>query len=173
MATEILRPNAAGDETALYPNGDTYDWQCVDEASPDDDTTWVCPQTIAGFPRDLYNLPASSIPVENVINFIKIYFRCIRVRDPGYAKPVLKSDSTVTEGTPVALTTGWITYSEQWNTNPAGGDWEVADINALQIGIALDSREAYYGSKCTQVYVEIDHSIPPPVVGRSLGFIIG
>ncbi len=41
MAIETLRPNAAGDETQFAPYGAANNWQCVDEASADDDTTYV------------------------------------------------------------------------------------------------------------------------------------
>ena len=40
MATEILRPNAAGDETNLYiqlPNEGEH-WDKVDEVTPDENT---------------------------------------------------------------------------------------------------------------------------------------
>lgn len=148
MATEILRPNAAGDETDCVPSGATNNWECVDEETADDDSTFV--YCITPYDRDLYNLPASS--GSGTINFIKIYFRCYRGGTGGYANPVLKSDSTVTEGTQVSLVSTWTTYSEQWDTNPADGEaWEWSDIDDLQIGIGL------YRGKCTQVYVEVDY----------------
>ena len=163
---ETLRPNAAGDECNIEgedgcsacPNH--YD--CVDEVEADDATTIVL-TLAATYQRDLYNLPASS--GSGTINFIKIYFRC---RGPdAKARPALKSNSIVTDGTEIATNGGYTTYSQQWNTNPAtsqpwGSDWSV--IDALQIGVSLKQPVYKSGSvKCTQVYVEVDYTpIAPP-----------
>jgi len=77
----------------------------------------------------------------------------------------LKSNSTVTDGTEIELTSSFTEYSEQWNNNPADSQaWEKADINNLQIGVALKAISGYYGY-CTQVYVEIDYS--PAVTEKS------
>jgi hypothetical protein len=162
MATEILRPYAAGDETSISNQSPTSGehWDKVDEETPDENSTYVYPYSVpSGYQRDLYNLPASSIPDGATINFIKIYFR-VRVYladKSAYAKPSLKSNSTVTDGTEIHITSNiWTTYSEQWNTNPADGEaWEKADIDALQIGISLknDTHRVF----CTQVYVEVDY----------------
>jgi len=160
MATEILRPNAAGDETALslYPNSGEANWEDVDEETPDELDTRVY-KTGTSYTRDLYNLPSHSVG-SGTINFIKIYFRCQR---PGSgtsckAKPSLKSDSTVTDGTEVTLTSSWVTYSEQWSTNPAdSAAWSWADIDALQIGVSLKG-DGTNPARCTQVYVEVDYT---------------
>jgi len=161
MATEILRPNAVGSETSItYVFGETVHWEAVDEAAADGYTTYLAEDSLT-YKRDLFNLPASS--GSGTINFIKIYFRCIRgVEDFANAKPSLKSNSTVTDGTEVWLQTNWETHSQQWNTNPAdAGAWEWADIDALQIGVSLKST-ALSNPGCTQVYVEIDYTPPPP-----------
>lgn len=158
MATEILRPNAAGDETNLNPN-DTDNYAMVDEEIPDDDTTKVYNAVENGYKRDLYNLPAHS-EGSGTINFIKIYFRC-KCGVAGLAKPSLKSNSTVTDGTEVELTTSYVTYSEQWDTNPADSEaWEWDDIDALQIGVSLraPSGAGLRSAHCTQVYVEVDYT---------------
>ncbi len=170
MATEILRPNAAGDENAIsfqvpadsFPATDH--WNKVDEETADDDTTYI--QETAGTNRDLYNLPASS--GSGVINFIKIYFRCKQTLG-AWVKPSLKSNATVTDGTQITPATSWTTYSEQWNTNPAdAGAWEWADIDALQIGIQLTGG-AGATSFCTQLYVEVDYTpaAPPGLENKS------
>lgn len=158
MATETLRPNAAGDETSIgwqLPATGEH-WEKVDEETPDEASTYVR-NYLTSYQRDLYNLPASS--GSGTINFIKIYFRCRQDTSGNfYAKPSLKSNSTVTDGTEINLTTSWATYSEQWNTNPADGQaWEWADIDALQIGVSLKGNGSY-NAFCTQIYVEVDYT---------------
>lgn len=155
---EILRPNAPGDVTALIPVGDTPNWKCVDEATPDEDTTYVKGSNPA-FRGDLYNLPASS--GSGIINFIKIYYRCKKgPTDPARAYASLKSDAQVKHSSQPLLTTSWVNYSYQWDTNPAGLPWTWAEIDALQIGINLHA--AYPGAQamgyCTQVYVEVGYT---------------
>ncbi len=157
---ETLRPNAAGDETSIpyqYPDAGAH-YAKVNEVVADEDDTLV--KTFgAVLYRDLYNLPASS--GSGTINFIKVYIRGkTDLAYQGFAYPSLKSNSTVTDGGYMELTTDWVTRSQQWNTNPAGGDWEWSDIDTLQIGLRLRGNGAYYGY-CTQVYVEIDYT---PVV---------
>lgn len=159
MATEILRPNAAGDETNVpyeYP-ADEVHWTLVDESTPDEDSTYI-----KGFgntfQRDLYNLPAHS--GSGTINFIKVYTRC---KDTG-SEPVqtnlkiaIKTGGTVYESSEITTTLSYVDYSNQWNTNPSTGSaWTWDEIDALQIGAAL--RAGYIGCRCTQVYVEIDYT---------------
>lgn len=161
---ETLRPNAAGAECSIENQvGDACPnhYLNVKETPADDDTTYVYNEGNT-YQRDLYDLPASS--GSGWINFIKIHFRCKAVATAiqTYAKPSLKSNGTVTDGTEVGpLENGvWNPYSEQWNNNPADGEpWEWADIDALQIGVSLKSR-AGGGTLacCTQVYVEVNYS---------------
>jgi len=174
---ETLRPNAAGAETSIMHQspGSGEHWDKVDEASPDAKTTDIYNFKVTSYQRDLYELPASS--GSGVINFVKIYFRVAYSSSyTGYAKPSLRSDTTVTDGTEVEAGDGeevFTTYSQQWNTNPAtvSDPWTWDDIDALQIGVSLKSHASGYVI-CTQVYVEVDYT-PPPAAGRSFGFIMG
>ncbi len=161
MATLVLRPNAAGDETAIPSQEPTSGahWDKVDEATPDNDTTFVYNLTTS-YLRDLYNIPDHTTEA-GTINSVKIYFRCGSGGANSYAKPSLKSDSTVTDGTEVNIAAGtYTTYSQTWTTNPAdSGVWAWADIDALQIGVSLKGATSTAG-QCTQVYVEVDYTSP-------------
>ena len=161
MATETLRPDAIGDETALTPSAGA-NWECVDEETPDEAGTTVYHSTVATWKRDLYNLPAHSVG-SGTINSVKVYCRCYVLAGSANAKCILKSNSTVTEGSSQAISGSWVTYSEQWNDNPADSAWEWADIDALQIGVSLLPAGAVT-PRCTQVYVEVDYT-PPAVIG--------
>lgn len=158
MATETLRPDAAGDETNLTIGGTgaaSTNWESVDEVTADENTTIVYTASTS-YLRDLYNLPASS--GSGTINFIKVYARCYYYNFTSYAKLSLKSNSTATDGGEVELTSSYVTYSQQWNTNPADSSaWEWADIDALQIGVSLKAAGSSQ-SICTQVYVEVDYT---------------
>lgn len=178
--TETLRPNAAGDETSItwrYPDTGEANWEDVDEADADDGTTYIAGQE-GTYSRDLYNLPAHSVG-SGTINFSKIYIRCSTTGgSTARIKPSLKSDSTVTDGTAQTPTTSWVTYSQQWNTNPADSEaWEWADVDTLQIGVSLSKEGGGYTPCCTQVYVEVNFTkggiTPVGVLGRLIKVAIG
>ncbi len=100
MTIETLRPNAAGDETALLQSPATgANWDKVDEAVADDAATTVYAYA-ATYKRDLYNLPAHSVG-SGTINSVKIYYRIYTNSEDydAFGKPVQKSGTTVTEGT--------------------------------------------------------------------------
>jgi hypothetical protein len=169
MATEILRPNAAGDETYIlqqYPTSGAH-WDKVDEESADEDGTYV--EGIDNvFRRDLYNLPAHS--GSGTINFIKVYSRSRAGGTPTQAslKIPLKTGGSVYESSEITLTTSYINYSNPWNTNPKTGvAWTWDDIDALQIGVTLRQSSGLWGSKCTQVYVEVDYTAGGGVTEKS------
>lgn len=177
---ETLRPNAGGAETALrYWDGSDHDpdvlhnWEQVDEAEADGSSTYVF-TTLTGPTRDLYNLPASS--GSGVISKITVYFCCRRSAVDAFwdAAAVVKSDTTVTKGTDQTIVShlAWNTLSQEWATNPAdAGAWEWADIDALQIGVALTETGGVGEGYCTQVYVEVDYT--PPSVPVADGDLIG
>ena len=173
MTTETLIPNASGDENNnnywdgdSWETGTTNNYQSIDDpvATPDDDTTKI--QASGGsetWTRDLYNLPAHS--GSGTINNITIYFRIYGADAAvGHGKAVLKSDSTITEGTDQSNDTGgWETKSQTWTQNPVGpADWTWDDIDALQIGVSLynsKSGKTGYITPCTQVYVVVDYTV--------------
>ena len=162
MATETLRPNAAGDETSIeaqFP-ASTFHWDKVDEASADDNTTYVRNPTNA-YQRDLYALPASS--GSGIINKITIHFRCWAGNMVvNRAKASIKSNSTITDGDEKTFADfgTWYNFTQEWTINPADSEaWEWSDINTLQIGISLLGKlEGPAETICTHVYVEVDYT---------------
>ena len=175
MATEILRPNAAGSETNLskYPDSGA-NWDKVDEETPDEDDTYVFNYESPSWKRDLYHLPAHS--GSGTINKITLHFRVKSNISRLTVKGAIKSDSTVTETTEKNPYSDfgdqvWGNYSQDWAANPADSEaWEWADIDALQIGFNLKAAPFKFIA-CTQVYVEVEYGIA--AAGRSFGLIIG
>lgn len=174
MAIEILRPNAAGDETNLAPSPGTGEenWEDVDEEVADDGETYLARYAPAWL-RDLYNIQDHS-QGSDTINQITV---CARAQAASGATPTqtslkaaIKSGTgsgdpdTVSEGDEETLTAGvWENFSHQWSTNPATGSaWSWEEIDRLQIGITLRqcSDSTPKGSFVTQVYVEVDYEEP-------------
>lgn len=166
---ETLRPNAAGDETALqtqYPAEGEH-WDKVDEETPDEDDTYV-QGSFKSAQRDLYNLPAHT--GSGTINSITVYARVRYYLDVSGGQISIKSDSTVTDVS-VTMSSEYATRSNQWSTNPADSQpWEWDDIDALQIGFR-GSPSGAGNPRCTQVYVEIDYT-PPPAAEEELSAIM-
>jgi len=158
MAVETLRPSAAGDETAIAGvSGAATHWQAVDEASPDDATTYVR-EWGTSYKRDLYNLDDHSVG-SGTINSVTIYFRILSDEKTAYAKPSQKSGATVTDGTEVTQGASWATKSQQYTTNPAtSAAYSWAEIDALQVGVSLKTSVSGWEARCTQVYVEVDYT---------------
>lgn len=151
MSTLIIRPNGAGYETPFYKFGDTSNWKCVDEVSPDELTTYV----YMDGPGTWYEVYALSDSLDlGRINWVKVW---VRVYGYGYIRTVIRTGGGNYYGLSKSLTTTWSYHPTQYTTNPAGGDWTWTQINALQAGIEL-SPTVKTGADCTQVYVEIDYS---------------
>ena len=174
MATEILRPNAAGDYTNIttqYP-ASTYHWDKVDEASSDDDTTYIEVPGTSEL-RDVFHLGASSIPTGSTINSVTVYHNCRATvpLNPAYFRPLLRLGTSETLGTVISTTSTTYTLQSEALVRPGGGSWSVADLANLQVGIGLYAQIDTKASRCTQVYVVVDYT--PAAVGFSRGFIIG
>jgi len=158
MATETLRPNAAGDETAIptqYPDS-TYHWDKVDEVEADDDTTYVSSVDSGAWQRDLYNLPAHSVG-SGTISKITIRLRIYCTLGSNNAKACLKTGGTVyeSENLPKAVN-DWKSVSWEQATNPKTGvAWTWDDIDALQVGATIYSEEGHV--RVTQIYVEVEY----------------
>ncbi len=163
MATEILRPNGVGSETTLpwvVPNVGADHWQNVDEVTPDEDSTFVARGSAsAAWNRDLYALPASS--GSGAINNITVYARVKCDGTPAQTNLVIscRTYSTTYEDVEKTTTDAYANYSKVWTTNPnTGSAWTWDEIDALEIGIKLRRGATTYGTKCTQVYVEVDYT---------------
>ena len=159
--TTTFRPNAAGDITQLIPVGDAPNWKCVDDIVPDENTTFVRVDLVGDL-YDLYNIPNHTTEVGVITNV------CVfaRVRTGGgntsFHQIKIKTQATEYVGTYRTATSGWATYSDNWDINPNTlVAWTWADIDALQIGIRLDNNNASWSEDCTQVYAVITYDTPP------------
>lgn len=176
MATEILRPNAIGDEENIYDqypdSGDHYNK--VDESSPDGYDTFVRGGDFgdpAGWCRDFYNIANSGVGA-GTINHITVHAYC-RADAASPTNTSLKiavkagtgvgAPDTPDESAEKTLTggTNWTDYTNQWATNPAtSAAWTWDEIDNLQIGVTLRSHKypiAGGDSICTQLWVVVDY----------------
>lgn len=177
MATETLRPNAAGDVTELLRQtpDSTFHWDKVDEEVTDEEATTVENRgdDTQGPGSDLYNLPDSEVGA-GVINSVTAYIRVMQTEATSYLRLEIKTNGVRYQSdNKQSAPGGWASYSKAWATNPQTTDpWTWAEINALQAGVMAPGPPVGDSNFCTQVWVVVDYT-PAVVVGRSQGYIIG
>jgi hypothetical protein len=165
MTVETLRPNAAGDLTELHPNTGT-NWGCVDETPSDGDSTYVgtLSADLDNPKTDLYNLPASAIPLGSTISNVRVYMnvRSLHSTYRATCKTKIKTHGTVYTGEAKSPPTTYTSYFTDYAINPyTGAAWAISEINDLQIGECITSNYHvnYYYGRCTQSWVEITYTI--------------
>jgi hypothetical protein len=173
MPTAIIRP--IGDyRIQLRKSGAPYNWDCVDDITPDEDTTYVYNDTAYAW-RDLYEL--SDVSFVGPINWIKVWFRC-RSGHPDYRGSFWACIETHGQeygggptgggGTTWCPGTTYINCFETYTVNPyTRQPWTISEVNSLRAGVKILWNPNYSGGGlCTQVYVEINY-IDIPIVSSS------
>lgn len=161
--SEILRPNATGDDTELptqYPESGEH-WDKVDDETPDDGDTYVSTEGSNHWERDLYNVSNyASAGGTETINNVTVYFRfaaggSYNVR----AMAEIKTHGEVFSGdTEVHNGTDFVTMPHQWTNNPATDEpWTWEEINDLQAGVTMKGKNKNKPALCTQVYVLVNY----------------
>lgn len=160
VATQTLRPNAAGDLTDIanqFPNSDEH-WDKVDEASADDDTTYVDNETVGlTTNHDIYNLEDFS--GSGLITNVRVYVRWKQfgVNALWPFGILLKTYTTLATWNFFGIGATYEESYRDWATNPHTDDaWTVAEINALQAGVTLWGSSTLWG-RCTQIYVVVTY----------------
>ena len=161
--TEILRPDATGDETNIssqLPDSGAH-WDKVGEETPDGDSTYVYTSNSA-WQEDLYSIADHSAGA-GTINYVKVYMECRADASPAqtsiYAH--IKTNEAEYNGSEETVTTSYATYSYQWDYNPQTEEaWTWDGIDALQIGVGLREPTLGQNTNCTQVYVEVSYEAP-------------
>jgi hypothetical protein len=158
MATEILRPDSDGDETALSQNGASEDWDCVDEASPDEDTTFLSfASSTLTFSSP--NLQASAL-TDETIDSVDVWDRSKVNAGAGSGdnkQAGVRLSGANSMGSTVQLTTSYTDRESAALARPGGGSWEVADLASLQARIGLQE-SGTSSSRCTQLWVEVNYT---------------
>jgi hypothetical protein len=160
MTTLELNPSAAGDNTEItyrYPaTGGHYDKVDDPSGTPDDNATYVR-TSVSSYQLDLYNLPDQSL--SGTISNVTIYARCLSFVAQGYAKIATKTESVIYYSAILSPPIdSYGDFSKSYDTNPnTGVAWTWAEINALQIGIALQSNDVN-ATRCTQVFAIVTYT---------------
>jgi hypothetical protein len=151
-----LRPTGAGASTQWTPDAPT-NWSRVDEEVSDGDSSWVLSGTPGNL--DLYDLPGS-IPATAINLSVTVTARARSlINDPCTMYLVVRTGGVNYYSTSQTIPSdSYLDLSYNWPTNPAGGDWTEAQVNALEIGI--ETIATNFGIVCTQVNAPVVYTIP-------------
>ena len=163
--TETLRPVGAGSKAENLPEGATYNYQSVDEASPNDDTDCVKSNSLTML-YDSYVTADHSIG-SGTINSVTIWVRGIREwYASGFFRTYLKTEGSYYESGDFGdseYPPQWHEYSTVYTTNPStGAAWTWDEVDAMEIGVGLVGWDGGvqdgYRTKCTQVWAVVDYT---------------
>ena len=165
MATETIRPNAAGDVTQLRNSAgnQSNNYSYVDESSANDSDYVYNKGVIEEWDTDLYNIPSTAIAAGSTINKITFYAR-FKGGTGGvdYCKFAYKSGDTTYYSSAPNVTSSFAEYSWEQTTNQKTSEaWTIDDINALQIGVSLYVHwynKTAHGGYCSQLWIVIDYT---------------
>lgn len=135
VKVEISRPTAAGNSTQWTPNTGA-NWAAVDDATPDDDTTYITSSTANN--TDLFTMGNLSAASGNVIA-VQVGYRGKKTDlSTRSVRPVLRVNSQNYPQTVQQLTGSYVEYRVVVSLNPnTSAAWSVSDINNLEAGMLL------------------------------------
>jgi len=151
------RPSAEGnyDGNWIVSTG-TDQWAMIDEATSDDDGTYIYSESANRFSCTFPTTPAvpsGATDISVTVHYISK--KSGALGSPAFT-PFLRFSSTDNDGSAQSLTTSYVEYSEAIS-KPGGGDWTVAEVN----GISWEAGGLHNGSgnnRCTQLWVVISYT---------------
>lgn len=152
MGTEVLRPNAAGTDSGWTPVGAATNWEAVDEASADDDTTYM--SITDGFSvSQTENLQATALTTETVSSVDTWDRGKDVVSSVDFLATGVKLGANTTIPDSTQLGTGYANVEQAALARPGGGAWAVSDLNSLEV---VHSISGTGENRLTQTWVEVN-----------------
>lgn len=129
-------PDAAGNYSQFTPTGAASNYQAVDEATQDGDTSYAASSTAGQ--KDSYSLAAVPTGL-NVLGATLTLF--MRKDDAGArtVRPLARVSAADYFGSNISLSNSYVGYLAQFADNPAGGAWTPAALNAAEFGLEIVS----------------------------------
>lgn len=153
FATATLNPASDGTYTAWTPQGGGAHYVEVNDAN---DATYVSTNTAGN--RDSYGLTSGLIPSGAKVTQIQVYARAMNVhgsKDSTF-KIFYRHSAVDTDGVQNNPPNGsYQDYSETWS----GLNWTDTDIDALEIGVYLDTSAPGSSMNVSKVYVVVSYYV--------------
>ena len=147
----------SGSMANLVSSGCSSNYQCVDEVTADESTSYVG-RWANSYRTDVYTLEDPASPT-GTISSVAVYNRVLKTKNNGNVMPTLYTGSTEYNGTAQSLTGSYADYSRQWTVNPnTGVAWTWSDISGLEAGVRLRGQNGTWPAYCTQVWIEVTYA---------------
>jgi hypothetical protein len=128
-------PNGAGNSTQLTPSAGA-NYQCVDDATPDDDSTYV--ESATASQKDTYAFPSLGYTAVDVFG---VQVNATARKDDAGARSlatVTRSGGTDYDGSTQALSTSYYDYREVMNVDPnTSAAWSQSGYEAAEFGVKV------------------------------------
>ena len=184
MATETLRPTSDIAYGYWVPNTGNDRYAMVNEASPDDATTYDTFGSLDQTSLLELGLSNTAIVATETINSVTLHVRGKTATGSGqaYFNCGIKTYGTTYNCGAWHYGTSWTLYSKTWTVNPSTGvAWTPAELDALVTYITGHSHQAYgkgdesESPYITQIYVVVDYTpnVAPTVETHSPATGIG
>lgn len=131
---ETLFPNGAGFHTAFTPNGAASNYLCVNETTPDDDTTYVSDSTVGDIDTYTFTDVDASATVFGIQR--NLYARKDDANTRQIAA-VVRQGGTDSVGATQTLSASYAVYSEIKDKDPTGATWTAANVNGNEWGVKV------------------------------------
>lgn len=133
VRVDSVFPSGAGSSTQWTPSAGS-NFQCVDEASPNDDTDFVSDGTVGH--KDYYAHTALSGTAS--VFGVGAFYRH-RKDDAGsrQTRANLKLSGTTSTGTTRTESTSYVSDFDHFEDKPGGTGWTISDVNSTEIGIEV------------------------------------
>lgn len=127
-----IDPTGAGAHSQFTANGAANNWDCVDDATPDDDSTYVSDSTPGHY--DTY--VCSDIDGGASVYGVQTHIYA-RKDDAGSRQlaPVIRMSSVDYDGTTVTMASSYAFYSQLYERDPTPADWTAANVNNAEYGV--------------------------------------
>jgi hypothetical protein len=137
---EALLPEADGSMSEWTPEGETYNYECVNQNPPDGDTTYNYTDEVDTPKTDLFDMDDMAIVSGDVMAIQFVMFQRKDNADAVLVEPTLKIDSTVYNLDPVSVTETYKFDLEVLEENPdTEAPFTVSEVNSTEFGYTRPS----------------------------------
>ena len=153
-----IRPDGAGAYGVQHnESGVATNWECVDEVTPDDLTTYIYNDNESSYDFDLYTLPNHTVFQHGDQLNVTVHYRVknntraeCNASGPGTAIAKIRTHDTNYSLSSKTLSNSWTDYNYTWGLNPyTSQEWTWEEVDNLQAGIDM------IAGKCTQLYINV------------------
>lgn len=131
---QTIRPTGDGSHTQWSPFGAANNWDCVNDTTPDSDTTYVYDLTAGHY--DTY--ACADVTAQAVVYGVQVNLYA-KKDDAGVRQiaPAIRQGGVDYDGSTVTLSTSYAYYSQLYAADPTGAAWTAANVNADEYGVKV------------------------------------